>query len=578
MIEVSRLSYRYPSRSTPVLEGIDLELHRGEILLLLGPNGSGKTTLAKLISGLLRPSAGEVRIDGLEPTTCEARRRVGFLFQNPTVQVIAKTVAEDVALGPHNFGLPEDEIRKRVELALRRLQIAHLAEREVTTLSYGELQRVALAGLLALEPDYLILDEPCAQLDLRMRAAFLEILRGLREAGHGILLISQDTELLALADRVAFLRAGHLIAQGTPQALLRDGGKSREIFAEAGLLPPPVLEIYYRLKGHLPRLSSRSKGPPLQVAELVPKLRELIPIRGAQAGLEPESELDPELGLGLGIEFGPGFGPQRGRRSSELLHLGGVSYSYRHGPVLEGISLKIFTGELLGLTGPNGAGKSTLVQGLAGLLRPRQGRCRRGQGCRVGLVFQDPSQSLFAETVATELTYALRERGFNPKECERRARRACAAVGLDFDRYRKSPPLRLSHGEQVKLGIAALLALEPEVLILDETLSALDPVARAELGERLLELNRRGTTVLIVAHRFGELLPRLDRLLVLDGGKLVGEGPPRRLLQEGLQSRGLIEFPAAAQVSTALGLPPALSVEELLAQLRLQTPSSRLRL
>ena len=204
-----------------------------------------------------------------------------------------------------------------------------------------------------------------------------------------------------------------------------------------------------------------------------------------------------------------------------------------------------------------------MVQLLAGLLRPSEGtvylrgRRLRGPTAEVGLVFQNPLEQLFAEDLHRELTYGLREMGLAREEQERRAREACAAVGLEYDRER--PPFTLSGGEQVRLSIATALALEPEVLILDEALTALDPPSRAELVEHLLELNRGGMTIIVVSHRLGELLGRCDWLFILDGGRLVASGPP-----EGLLERSELELPPVTRLLLRLGLPPAFTVEEAL--------------
>lgn len=559
MIEVERLSYRYPGRAEPALHEVSLEAHRGELLLILGPNGSGKTTLAKLLAGLLRPTAGSVRVDG----------RVGLLFQNAAVGVLGSTVESDVALGLKGLGFPPGEVERRVRSMLEAFELEGLADRPPEELSGGELQRLALASLLAPEPDYLILDEPCAQLERKTWTGLVGLLKGLKREGKGIVLISQDAELLELADRVALLNRGELLAWGPPRELLQDG----RLFERAGLLPPQSLRLYWRLRERLPLGGELPLGP----SALAAKLREFpleAPTSAAAAGPgpgpEPERENPPSPSPSI-------EGSDADGKATPILEVQDLHFSYtRDGPLaLKGISLAVAEGEVVGLTGPAGSGKTTLVQLMCGLLRPTAGEVlfrgrapseiRAGELCRrVGLVFQNPLHQLFAEDVLSELMSALRELGLPPEEQLRRARAASEAVGLELESIGSRSPFSLSHGEQVRLAIAAVLALEPEVLILDETLSSLDPLARGELLGRLLRLREeRGLTLIIVSHHLGELLPQLDRVFILEGGQLAAAGRPRELLDH-----PLIWPPPVAQVLRALGLPGALTVEEALAQLQ----------
>jgi len=540
MIEVRKLSYRYPRRAEPALAGISLEVHRGELLLLLGRNGAGKTTLAKHLGGLLLPDEGEVIVDGHstgDGDLWEVRRRVGLLFQNPLDQIVGNTLIEDVAIGPENLGCPREEIARRVARALELVGLADKRDLSPLGLSGGELQRLALAGVLAMEPDYLVLDEPFGGVDRQTQEGLLRLLDELRAGGRGVVLISQDAELHEYADRVALLSNGRLLGWGPPEELFHD----EAAFAKVDLEPPQLLRLYCSLRGKL------NLNPwPLNVEglaeELKPRLRPASPIDDLNRAPTPTC------------------------RRANVLEARDLSFSYNYGRpdevrALRGINLAIEEGSFVGLTGPSGSGKSTLVQLLAGLLHPDVGVVRfrsrevKGPMAGVGLVFQNPSEQLFAEDLHRELTYGLRELGLGRAERARRAREACAAVGLEYDRERS--PFALSGGEQVRLSIATALALEPEVLILDETLTALDPPSRGELVEHLLELNREGMTIIIVSHRLGELLGRCDRVFILNGGRLIASGRPEELLD-----RGELELPPVTRLLLRLGFPPAFTAEE----------------
>lgn len=561
MIEVRELSYRYRRGADPALQGVSLEVHRGERLLILGPNGAGKTTLAKHLNGLLQPDQGEVRVDGLLANgegLWEVRRRVGLLFQNPVDQIVGNSLIEEVAFGPENFNLPPEEIARRAEGALGLVGLSKKRNCSPNELSGGELQRLAIAGIWAMEPDYLVCDEPFVQIDARAQAALLRVLGRLKADGRGIVLISQDTELIEHADRIALLRDGRLLGWGRPGELFQD----ESVFARAGLWSPQLLRLYYALKNKL-----NFASPPLSVEALAKQLEPRLEPRSATSYQPSASDNSSHARL-------------RTCPRANVLQLEDLSFSYNRGrpsevQALQGISLEIEEGSLVGITGPSGSGKSTLVQQLAGLLRPDSGTARfRGQEisgplAEVGLVFQNPLDQLFAEDLHREITYGLRARGLSREESGQRARRACTAVGLDYERHKHRSPFTHSEGEQVKLCIATTLALEPEVLILDETLTPLDPPSREELIQHLLRLNREGMTIIFVSHRLGELLGELDRLFILDGGRLVASGEPRELL-----GRPELELPQVTRLMLQLGLPPAFAVDEALLTLRpLLSPS-----
>jgi len=547
MIEVRRLSYRYPNTAEPALAGIDLEAHRGELLLLLGRNGAGKTTLAKHLNGLLLPDEGEVIVDGLSTSggdIWEIRRRVGLLFQNPADQIVGNTLIEEAAFGPENLGLPPVEVESRAVRALELVGLADEETRPPSGLSGGELQRLALAGILAMEPDYLVLDEPFSGVDPRAQARLLRLLEELKREGRGIVLISQDAELIEHAGRVALLRDGKLLGWGRPQELFQDGGA----FDRAGLRPPQLLRLYYALKEKF-----HFSSVPLSVEAFTEELK---------PHLQADRLLDP-----------PGRANVRTCTRANIIEIEDLSFSYDPGSAdeiqaLQEISLEIEEGSFVGITGPSGSGKSTLAQLCAGLLQPEHGLVRlrsreiRGPTAEVGLVFQNPLEQLFAEDLHRELTYGLREMGLPRAKRERRAREACAAVGLDYNENENISPFALSGGEQVRLCIATALALEPEVLILDETLTAIDPPSRAELIGHLLKLNREGMTIIVISHRLGELLERCDRVFILDRGRLVASARPRELLD-----RDELGLPPVTRLLLRLGLPPAFTVEEALASL-----------
>lgn len=471
MIAVRGLVHRLSSsgsRRNPevLLNGVDLTLERGEILLLMGRNGSGKTTLARYIAGLLLPREGTVTVDGLQTDhdPREIRRRVGLLFQESHEQIIAQTPLEDVAFGLENLALPPQDVQRQSVRALERVGLGEKASCTIESLTPAERQRVALAGVLAMNPDYYILDEPDRTADSAGLALLLALVRELRSENKGVLIISHKEFWREHVDRVMYLEHGTITEKG----------------------------------------SARSRGQQFEGLET----------------REPVNSRTREL------------------PSEFHIHAQDLSFSYDSVPVLRDLSTEVAAGEFIVVTGPAGSGKTTLVELLAGLTEPSSGcvlwndtpihtlTARERVRC-VGLVFQEPYQQLLGESVKEEMLLGLMAQGISPSEGEQRARWACQAVGLDWDRFCTQPSHQLSGGEQARLAIAAMLALHPRVLILDETLSALDPDGCRELLTLLRELHAQGTTVIVVT---AESAPDLaSRVWVLEEGRLVYDGPPQRL-------------------------------------------------
>lgn len=249
MIAIQGATYIYPGSTVPALEKIDLAIEPGEFLAITGPNGSGKSTLARLLNGLLRPRQGRVLVDGMDTGDDTAlitiRRRVGMVFQDPDNQLVAATVAEDVAFGLENLGLPPAEIEKRVDLALRSVGLEDLAARPPHLLSGGQKQRLALAGVLAMEPRYLVLDEATAMLDPVAREEILEqVLRLRQEQGIAIILITHLMEEAVRADRMLIMKSGRIFWQGSPREL----SYQERILAAAGLRLPAVIALAKSLR------------------------------------------------------------------------------------------------------------------------------------------------------------------------------------------------------------------------------------------------------------------------------------------------------------------------------------------
>jgi cobalt transport protein ATP-binding subunit len=222
MIEIKNLDHHYPD-GTHALKGIDLTISDGEFLLICGPNGSGKTTLIRLISGLLKPTAGSLHVNGLNPVSDsrEVRRLVGMVFQDPDSQIVGETVKEDIAFGPENLGLPVEEITERVDWALQVMGLKDLSEKPCYLLSGGEKRRLSIAGVLSMRPQVILFDEPFSFLDYPGIQEVLRHMVHLHREGHTILVTTHDVEkVIAHVDRIAIIHNGELKVAGPPEELM----------------------------------------------------------------------------------------------------------------------------------------------------------------------------------------------------------------------------------------------------------------------------------------------------------------------------------------------------------------------
>ena len=247
MIKAEQLVYRYEPKGSPVLDRVSLEIPEGQYLAVIGPNGCGKTTLVKHFNALLVPQEGTVLVDGLDTGDPKAhreiRRRVGMVFQNPDNQIVGMTVEEDVAFGPGNLGLTPAEIRGRVGVALETVGMLRLARRAPHSLSGGEKRLVAIAGVLAMKPAYVVLDEPTSYLDPAGRERVLNVLWDLRQEGISVIHVTHSMDEIVDADRVVVMSGGTVLRDGTPREVFREADVLRAI----GLATPQVTDLMGRL-------------------------------------------------------------------------------------------------------------------------------------------------------------------------------------------------------------------------------------------------------------------------------------------------------------------------------------------
>lgn len=583
MIECRGVSFSYDG-AAPALDGIDLNIEDGEFFCILGGNGSGKSTFAKHLNALLQPDTGTVCVNGMDASDPELvydiRSTAGMVFQSPDDQLVATLVEDDVAFGPENLGVESAQIAQRVREALKAVGLVGFERHETHALSGGQKQRVALAGVLAMEPRVLILDEASSMLDPRGRKGLMEACHALHERGMTIVMITHFMEEAAEADRVAVFQAGRVAMLGTPEEILTRADE----LARLNLDMPPSCCL-----GRALRAKGVSICAQVREADMVADIAQAYAERSRTGIAERPLASDPRIpdNVSSAIDGADALEP--------VIEISHLSYSYSlsarerrrwhkrsaaegasnkralwgNDPsspwALRDVSLTVRRGEFLGLAGHTGSGKSTLVQHLNGLIRPQEGsvyalgldlvnkKDAAAVKAKVGVVFQYPERQLFAETVVQDVAFGPHNLGLSQDEVARRVESSLARVGLDLATIGDKSPFELSGGQQRRVAFAGVLAMEPEVLVLDEPMAGLDPAARSDFLELIDRLHRDGLTVVMVSHSMDDLANCCDRIVVMNEGAVFAEGTPAQVFAHAdeLKSIGL-GVPAAQRIALAL--------------------------
>ena len=552
-VRLAHVTLRYGN--SVALDDVTLEVCRGERVCVLGANGSGKSTLASVICGLLAPDEGDVELAGHAVCTGgvpdlaayrDARRQLGLVFQNPDDQIVTSVVADDVAFGPENLGVPRAQISARVARELRRVAMEKYAHADPSRLSGGQRQRVCIAGALAMEPAVLVLDEPSSLLDVRGRAAIMRVMGRLAAAGATLVHVTHFMDEALAADRVVVMQHGHVALEGTPDEVF--AAKNAQVIEALGLEMPfeARLAVALRQAG----AAGGAIAAPGAPSDEKP---------AACAACAPAAEPLAILARDLGFSYGP------------------------DAQALDGVSLEVPARATTAIVGQTGSGKSTLLRLLCGLEAADAGsltvcginaatkRGRRQVRRAVGYVMQHPERQLFAQTVADDVAFGPRNQGLSAAEVERRVAHALDLVGL-ADR-RDASPFELSGGQQRLAAIAGVLAMEPELLVLDEPTAGLDPRGRARLRALMADLAAHGVTLLQVTHSM-EDAARADHVVVLDQSHVLAAGTPAEVFcpanEPQLTAVGLgLPRPLAYACERALDARP-LTLEALVAALRAQ--------
>lgn len=529
-IELKDVSFEYKIHGLETLTAVDsvsLSVPKGSHVAILGRNGSGKSTLARLINGLEMPNSGQIIVDGIllnsEKSAWQIRKKCGIVFQNPDNQIIGTTVEEDVAFGPENLGMPREQMIIEIDKALSAVGLLDKKRTAPHLLSGGQKQKLAIAGILAMNPGCFILDEATSMLDPQTRKDFMTMITELvKERGMTIINITHHMEEAVMADYVYIMSSGKVIKSGTPREVFED----EILLREAGLDIPVHMEIaavVSRITG-----VSKQKYATFTSKEAKSEIYRMCMsfLDKGHSDFEDSELLTTTNNRDYEIE-----------KCKPVLSVANLSYTYAKETIfasdaLKNVSFDIFPGEFFGIVGHTGSGKSTLVQHFNGLLKPQTGKVTvmdfdtsqkasiRAIRKKAGLLFQYPEHQLFEETVAKDIAFGPRCLGMSEDEITVAVDRAIEIVGLDSSFLEKSP-FELSGGQKRRVAIAGIVAMNPDILILDEPAAGLDPSGRDEILSFVKRLCESGTTVVLVSHNMDDIARLADRVLVLKDGDVM---------------------------------------------------------
>ena len=566
LIEIEDLTFSYASQQhEPALRNLGCSIEEGGFVGITGLAEAGKSSFCRLISGYIPhffhgEFSGKVSVAGTdtrETTIGELAERVGFVFENPFDQLTGAslTVLEEVAFALENMGLAREEIRSRAQKSLSQVGMEDLTNRHPQQLSGGQSQRLALASVLAVQPELFILDEPTSQLDPLGVEEVFKVISDMHRRGYTVIVVSQDLDHLAIrADRLIVIDKGEIKWDGEPQKVLLEAAEARY-----PILIPAVFEISRSLRaaGRIPT----SSPVPLTVEEAA---RELSSIDGRGSFAETIAARESSRPL-----------PASKGSSNELV-FEDVHYDYPTGvSAIRGVSLSL-DGGCVCIVGQNGAGKTTFARHLNGLLRPTRGRVLVGGkdtweyrvaelAREVGLAFQNPDDQLFRSTVEEEVRFGPDNVGASPEEAKRLVTSAIDLMGLEAVREKK--PHDLGMAERKRVATASVIAMNTPAVDLDEPAGGQDAEGIELLGHLVAHLVQQGKLVVVVTHDVKFAARHAHRVIALHQGRVLLDDDPRMVFgREEALARTHVEPPAVTRLGKLLGLDETLlSPEELLA-------------
>ncbi|MBW6466200.1 MAG: ATP-binding cassette domain-containing protein [Brevefilum sp.] len=523
VVSIRDLQYRYRGQKTFALDGVNLTLDRGEFLMLMGPSEAGKSTLAATVNGLIPhfhigKLSGEVIVMGRDTkayTVAQMAEIVGMVFQDFEAQLFSTNVELEIAFGPENFAVPREEIKIRIDENLKYVGLEANRNRPPSTLSGGQKQKLAIASVLALKPEVLVMDEPTTDLDPISKMGVFEITHRLcKRDDLSLLMVEHETEEALFADRIALIKDGHLIKVGPTREILSDV----DLLESLGVMPLGIPKFFKAV--HVPDL-------PLTPDEGV----EAFGTLNLKINDQAYQQMIAEDQIALKVHHSP------------LIECKHLSHTYK-GDVkaLKDVSMEIHRGEMVAIIGQNGSGKTTLAKHFNGLLMPTAGEVNvNGKptvdqgiftlGQSVGYVFQNPDHQIFSEKVFDEVAFSPRLRNFSEDDVKRCVAEALEAVGLTGQG--EEDPFTLTKSGRQRVAVAAVLASNPDVLILDEPTTGLDYREQRSMMNMVKKLNENGSTIIFITHHMWVVAEYAKRAFVMKDGDILLEGTTREVFSQG---------------------------------------------
>ncbi len=544
-VKISDLRFRYRGEKKYALDGISLEIPKGEFLTVMGASEAGKSTLATCLNGLIPhymrgKLSGEVYVLGQKTadlTVPQLAENVGIVFQDFEAQLFSTNVELEVAFGPENFAVPREEIKQRIDENLKYVGLEDFRNRPPSTLSGGQKQKLAVASVLAMKPKILVMDEPTTDLDPISKQGIFDITNKLRlQDDITLIAVEHETEETLTADRIALIQDGKLVRIGPAREILQEV----ELLESLGVMPLGIPRFFKKV------------FPSTQLP--------LIPDEGVQAFKESGLRISE-------VKYQDLLKKEQaasGNSTTPIIQCKDLEHSYPNGvKAIQGINLEINKGEMVAIIGQNGSGKTTLAKHFNGLLMPtggevwvhgkqtvEQGIFNLGQ--RVGYVFQNPDHQIFSEFVFDEVAFSPRLRGIPEKEVKERVSEALEAVGLSG--YEKEDPFSMTKSGRQRVAVASVLSIQPDVLILDEPTTGLDYREQCSMMDMVQRLNERGSTTIFITHHMWVVARYAHNVFVIKDGKILLHGPTRQVFaQEEILSESFLRPPHFVQFANRLG-------------------------
>ncbi|MDD6555922.1 MAG: energy-coupling factor transporter ATPase [Collinsella sp.] len=554
IIKLDDVSFSYGHEAQNALDHVSLAIEKGEFVGVIGPSGAGKSTLAAVMSGAIPHHYtgqlfGTTLVDDrdtCEITLTDISRVVGSVLQDIDAQMVAPIVEDEMLFGLENFGIPHDQIEERISQTLTTVGISDLRHREIATLSGGQKQKVAIAAIIAMAPNVLVLDEPTAALDPASSTLVFDTLRQInREHGITVVVIEQKVALLSkYCSRVLVMADGKLAFDGEPHQVFAHASELRQM----GVDSPRVARIANSLAevGLLPS----DQAPCLNVSEAHQLISSLLANATSKDAPADVPETSPHI---------PAV--PRGVNQEPVVELTDVTFAYPHGGAsVSNLNMCVYPGELVGIIGQNGAGKTTLTKLLNGLLHPASGTVRMAGmntadvptsaiAAKCATLFQNPDRQLCRDTVLDEVTFGLELHGVGTDEARQRARVAAERFGLPLD----ESPFSLSRGQRQMVALASVVVLDPQVVLLDEPTSGLDYRECMTVMETVSEMAERGCAVIMVCHDMEVVSDFAQRLVVMADGRILERGDANRIFaDDALMRAAYVEPPQVVALSKEL--------------------------